>query len=302
MDDAIRTLSIEMANDKDASFIGKTEAELEILAHYAKMGRRRAAVGMICGSSIMAGLWKISKNQKRVACIFAMIDNFYKVKYSLNRCFGSWWRIWRFLRHHKHPSKLILGPFNAPNGQVTICSSSTDHTKIPNNSFVKELNEKFERSAAHADTWEQDSNAPTGFDSKTAKTISSTPRQFDNATPSSVPPIIGLDLPRKAKDSSGQDHDNLKEHQDSGTRSPFFFGAKSPSDDNSEYHDRDAPLSRDSYTQFSHESGRPRSDQEMPPILHEEDDYFFGSSAEPDAPAKSTTWDEIRRRASKQRK
>ena len=51
----------------------RTEAEKEVLTRYAAKGRRRAAMGAITGSSIMAGLWKMSKNRQRLAGAFAMV-------------------------------------------------------------------------------------------------------------------------------------------------------------------------------------------------------------------------------------
>jgi hypothetical protein len=46
---------------------------MEVLALYAHKGRNRAAVGAVMGSSVMAGLWKMSKNQRKAAGAFAML-------------------------------------------------------------------------------------------------------------------------------------------------------------------------------------------------------------------------------------
>ena len=99
VDDAIRTLSVELTKEKGASVIGeyvalclckgraiipllslvcgrcenRTEAERKVLMHYATKGRRRAAMGAIAGSSVMAGLWKMSKNKQRLVGAFAMM-------------------------------------------------------------------------------------------------------------------------------------------------------------------------------------------------------------------------------------
>ncbi|CAH0479919.1 unnamed protein product [Peronospora belbahrii] len=48
VDNAIRTLRVEMSKDEEVSFIGKTEAEMEILAQYAVKGRHRALMGGHC--------------------------------------------------------------------------------------------------------------------------------------------------------------------------------------------------------------------------------------------------------------
>ncbi|KUF93339.1 hypothetical protein AM588_10004087 [Phytophthora nicotianae] len=256
VDDAIRTLSTEMSKDKDASFIGKTESEMEILAHYANMGRRRAALGAIFGSTVMAGFWKLSRNQKRAAGAFAMMSG---------------------------------GLFGASLME-----------KIPDNPFVQELNQKFKHSAAATDSWNEEANEPASFGAKPATSLPPVPR-YDNGISSSIPPITGLDTPRHKKDSSDGDQEAFGEPNDSGSRSPFFFGAKPPNSDESEFGDRDAPLSRDPYAHYSRDTRRAGTDKNVPALRHDEDDYFFGVPSEDDAPAKPTTWEEIRRRAAERK-
>ncbi|KAK1931296.1 hypothetical protein P3T76_013052 [Phytophthora citrophthora] len=278
VDDAIRTLSTEMSKDKDASFIGKTEAEMEILAHYANMGRRRAALGAIMGSSVMAGLWKISKNQKRAAGAFAMMSG---------GLFGASYGIIS-IRRDLFSDLLMLPSDKSP---FATRARAILMAKIPNNSFVQELNEKFQHSSASTDSWNEDANA-TSFDSK-PKSLPPVPRRLDNNFPSSIPPITGLDKPRDKKND-----EVFGEPNDDGSRSSFFFGSK-PSDE--ETPDRDVPLSRDPYAHYSRDSGHPGSDK-TPPLRHDEDDYFFGVPSEKEEPVKPTTWEEIRRRAAEQRK
>ncbi|KAG7384745.1 hypothetical protein PHYPSEUDO_002274 [Phytophthora pseudosyringae] len=278
VDDAIRTLSVEMAKDKDASSIGKTEAEMEILAHYAHKGRRRAAVGAICGSSAMAGLWKLSKNQRKLAGAFAMMSG---------GLFGASYGIIS-IRRDLFSDLLMLPSDKSP---FATRARNILMAKIPDNSFVQQLNEKFRHSAAATDSWKEDANAFASFGSKPSTNLDS------NVSSSSIPPITGLDTPRGKKDSrdSGDGQDTFGEPNDSGIRSPFQFGAKPPRDDDaSESADRDAPLARDPYAHYPRESA--------PPLRHDEDDYFFGEPSEAEAAAKPTTWEEIRRRAAEQHK
>ncbi|KAG6584705.1 uncharacterized protein IUM83_07961 [Phytophthora cinnamomi] len=293
VDDAIRTLSVEMSKDKDASFIGKTEAEMEILAHYAATGKRRAAMGAVFGSSVMAGLWKISKNQKKVAGAFAMMSG---------GLFGASYGIIS-IRRDLFSDLLMLpsdkSPFAARARNILM-------NKIPDNPFVQELHDKFKHSAASTDSWNEEAAEPGSFASKPTAKLPPAPRRSDNGIASSIPPITGLDTLRDKKESKDwqrDDHDQeaFGEPNDSGTRSPFFFGAKPPTaEDASEFGDRDAPISRDPYANYSRDSRRPGSDKNLPPLRHDEDDYFFGVPS--DAPAKATTWEEIRRRAAEQRK
>ncbi|KAL3662381.1 hypothetical protein V7S43_012708 [Phytophthora oleae] len=286
VDDAIRTLSTEMSKDKDASFIGKTEAEMEILAHYANMGRRRAAVGAILGSSVMAGLWKISKNQKKAAGAFAMMSG---------GLFGASYGIIS-IRRDLFSDLLMLPSDKSP---FATRARTILMAKIPDNSFVQELNEKFQHSSASTDSWNEDTNAPTSFNSK-PKSLPPLPRRLDNEFPSSIPPITGLDKPR---DKKSEEHQEVfGEPNDSGSLSPFFFGSKPSDEETSGLSDRDVPLSRDPYAHYSRDSGRPGSDKNAPPLRHDEDDYFFGVPSEKEAPVKPTTWEEIRRRVAEQRK
>ncbi|KAG2780349.1 hypothetical protein JG687_00009318 [Phytophthora cactorum] len=290
VDDAIRTLSVEMAKDKDASFIGKTESEMEILAHYANMGRRRAALGAVLGSSVMAGLWKLSKNQKRVAGAFAMMSG---------GLFGASYGIIS-IRRDLFSDLLMLPSDKSP---FATRARTILMAKIPNNPFVQELNQKFKHSAAATDSWNEEANAPASVNSKPATSLPPAPRRYDSEISSSIPPITGLDTPRGKKDSSTGDQEAVGEPNDNGSRSSFFFGAKPPSaDDASEFGDHYAPVSRDPYAHYSRETGRPGPDKDAPALRHDEDDYFFGVSSEADAPAKPTTWEEIRRRAAEQRK
>ncbi|KAE9309242.1 hypothetical protein PF008_g20756 [Phytophthora fragariae] len=288
VDDAIRTLSVEMSKDKDASSIGKTEAEMEILAHYAAKGKRRAAMGAIFGSTVMAGLWKISKNQKKVAGAFAMMSG---------GLFGASYGIIS-IRRDLFSDLLMLpsdkSPF-AARARIIL------ENKIPENPFVQELNKKFSHSAATTDSWNEDVAEPGSFASKPANKLPPAPRRFDNKISSSIPPITGLDTPRDKKDSNDWQHNDEEafgEANGSENRSPFFFGAKPPpADESSDFGDRDAPHSRDPP---SRDSQRPGSDKNLPPLRHDEDEYFFGAPSDP--PAKPTTWEEIRRRAAEQRK
>lgn len=282
VDDAIRTLSTEMSKDKDASFIGKTEAEMEILAHYANMGRRRAAFGAIMGSSVMAGLWKISKNQKRAAGAFAMMSG---------GLFGASYGIIS-IRRDLFSDLLMLPSEKSP---FATRARAILMDKIPNNSFVQELNEKFQHSSASTDSWNEDANA-TSFDSK-PKSLPPVPHRLDHEFSSSIPPITGLDKPRDRK--SDEDQEVFGEPNDSGSRSSFFFGSK-PSEE--ETLGRDVPLSRDPYAHYSRDSGHPGSNKNAPPLRHDEDDYFFGMPSEKEEPVKPTTWEEIRRRAAEQHK
>eukprot|EP00644_Phytophthora_capsici_P000475 jgi/Phyca11/525688/estExt2_fgenesh1_pm.C_PHYCAscaffold_40248 len=165
VDDAIRTLSTEMSKDKDASFIGKTEAEMEILAHYANMGRRRAAFGAIMGSSVMAGLWKISRNQKRAAGAFAMMSG---------------------------------GLFGASYGIISIRRDLfSDLLMLPSDKSP------FATRARAMDSWNEDANA-TSFDSK-PKSLPPVPHRLDHEFSSSIPPITGLDKPRDRKSDEDQE-------------------------------------------------------------------------------------------------
>ncbi|GMF33515.1 unnamed protein product [Phytophthora lilii] len=155
------------------------------------------------------------------------------------------------------------------------------------------------------DSWNEEVAEPGNFASKASKSLPPVPRR-NNDISSSIPPITGLDTPRGKKDSSDWQQDGQEafgKPNDSGTRSPFFFGMKPPSEDEtSGVDDRDAPLSRDPYAHYSRDSRRPGSNKNAPPLRHDEDDYFFGVPSESDAPAKPTTWEEIRRRAAEQRK
>ncbi|POM75107.1 Hypothetical protein PHPALM_7834 [Phytophthora palmivora] len=266
VDDAIRTLSVEMSKDKDASFIGKTEAEMEILAHYATLGRRRAAMGAIFGSSVMAGLWKFSKNQKKVVGGFAMLSG---------------------------------GLFGASYGIISIRRDLfSDLLLLPSDKSP------FATRARTMDSWNEEASARESFDSKPSNSLPQVPSHcYDTEISSSVPPITGLDTPRDKKDSSDNGQEAFGEPNDSGGLSPFFFGTKtSPADADSGFGDRDAPLSHDPYAHYSRDSRRLGSDKNVPPLRHDEDDYFFGVPSESDAPVKPTTWEEIRRRAAEQRK
>ncbi|KAF4044752.1 hypothetical protein GN244_ATG02979 [Phytophthora infestans] len=287
VDDAIRTLSVEMSKDKDASFIGKTESEMEILAHYANMGRRRAALGALLGSTVMAGFWKLSKNQKRVAGAFAMMSG---------GLFGASYGIIS-IRRDLFSDLLMLPSDKSP---FATRARTILMEKIPDNSFVQELNQKFKHSASATDSWNEDANAPPSFDSKPTTTLPSAPHRNDHEFPSST---TGLDTPRRKKKSNASDHEAFGEPNDSGSRAPFFFGSKpSASDDASEFGDRSAPLSRDPYAHYSRDNRRAGPDKNTPALRHDEDDYFFGVPSEEDTPVKPTTWEKIRRRAADQRK
>ncbi|ETO86189.1 hypothetical protein F444_00258 [Phytophthora nicotianae P1976] len=287
VDDAIRTLSTEMSKDKDASFIGKTESEMEILAHYANMGRRRAALGAILGSTVMAGFWKLSRNQKRAAGAFAMMSG---------GLFGASYGIIS-IRRDLFSDLLMLPSDKSP---FATRARTILMEKIPDNPFVQELNQKFKHSAAATDSWNEEANEPASFGAKPATSLPPVPR-YDNGISSSIPPITGLDTPRHKKDSSDGDQEAFGEPNDSGSRSPFFFGAKPLNSDESEFGDRDAPLSRDPYAHYSRDTRRAGTDKNVPALRHDEDDYFFGVPSEDDAPAKPTTWEEIRRRAAERK-
>ncbi|RLN54935.1 hypothetical protein BBJ28_00006272 [Nothophytophthora sp. Chile5] len=133
------------------------------------------------------------------------------------------------------------------------------------------------------------------------------PRRYDNEVSSSLPPITGLDTPRgreRANDWQREDPEAFGEPNDSQRRSPFSFGAKQPpADDATDLDGRDLPpLSHDPYAHYSRGSRRPEADKNMPPLRHDEDEYFFDTPSDGDAPTKPTTWEEIRRRAAEQRK
>ncbi|EGZ12466.1 hypothetical protein PHYSODRAFT_516845, partial [Phytophthora sojae] len=156
------------------------------------------------------------------------------------------------------------------------------------------------------DSWNEEVAEPGSFASKPTNKLPPAPRRFDNdiSSSSSIPPITGLDTPRGKKDAKDWKNDDqvaFGEPNDSGVRSPFFFGAKPPpAEEASDFGDRDALVSRDPYAHYSRDSSRPGSDKNLPPLRHDEDDYFFGVPSEP--VAKPTTWEEIRRRAAEQRK
>lgn len=290
MDDAIRTLSKEMANDKDASIIGKTEAEKEILAHYAKLGRRRAAMGAICGSSIMAGLWKLSKNKKKVAGVFAMLSG---------GLFGASYGIIS-IRRDLFTDLLMLPSDKSP---FATRARTILQTKIPDNPFVQDLNEKFKRSAATIDSWSEEANASVSSTPKSAPKLTPVPRHHDDTVSNSVPPIRGLDIPRGKKDLNEEDHEAYGVPNSTESRSLFFFGAKpQPAERAPASTDRDAPLSRDPYARSSQESHYSGADTNLSVLRHDEDEYFFDVPNETETPIKPTTWDEIRRRAAQQRK
>ncbi|OWZ14803.1 hypothetical protein PHMEG_00011655 [Phytophthora megakarya] len=291
VDDAIRTLSVEMSKDKDASFIGKTEAEMEILAHYADEGRRRAGMGAVLGSSVMAGLWKFSRNQKKVVGGFAMLSG---------GLFGASYGIIS-IRRDLFSDLLLLPSEKSP---FATRARSILMAKIPDNTFVQDLNEKFKQSAASTDSWKEEANVRGNFEAKPSKSQPPpSSHRFDNEISSSIPPITGLDTMRGKKDANDPDEEVFGEPNDSGNRSPFFFGAKAPpGDESSGFGGRNAPLSHHPYAHYSRDSRRPTSDKNMPPLRRDEDDYFFGVPSESDAPVNPTTWEEIRRRAAEQRK
>ncbi|KAH7472260.1 uncharacterized protein KRP23_9255 [Phytophthora ramorum] len=292
VDDAIRTLSVEMSKDKDGSSIGKTEAEMEILAHYASKGRSRALLGAVLGSSAMAGLWKLSKNQKKVAGAFAMMSG---------GLFGASYGIIS-VRRDLFSDLLMLPADKSP---FASRARNILMAKIPENSFVQELNEKFKHTAAATDSWNENIAVGPGSSASKPKTKLPPAPRSTNEISSSIPPITGLDKPRDKKESNDWergDEETFGEPNDNGSRSPFFLGARPPAaDDTSDFADRDAPLSRDPYAHFSRDSRRPGPDKNAP-LRHDEDDYFFGAPSEAEAPAEPTTWEEIRRRAAEQRK
>ncbi|CAH0487430.1 unnamed protein product [Peronospora farinosa] len=282
VDDAIRTVSVEMSKEKGHSFIGKTEAEMEVLAHYAEKGRRRAAMGAIVGSSIMGGLWKISKNQKKLAGAFAILSG---------GLFGASYGIIS-IRRNLFSDLLMLpsekSPFAARARTILM-------TKIPENSFVQELNEKFNSSMAATDSWNEDTEALGNFGSKQpSMSLPSVPRRFDNGISSRTPPIIGLDTPRHEKEARDE---AFGKPNNNGSRSPFVFGAKPLTDDTSDTKDSNTPLSRAPFPQSRQESHQSKPDEDSTSLRHDEDDYFFDDVGDAEPSVKPTTWEEIRRRA-----
>ncbi|CAI5738039.1 unnamed protein product [Hyaloperonospora brassicae] len=287
VDDAIRTLSVELTKEKGASVIGETEAEREVLMHYATKGRRRAAMGAITGSSVMAGLWKMSKNKQRLVGAFAMMSG---------GLFGASYGVIS-IRRNLLSDLLMLPPDKSP---FATHARTILTTKIPDNSFVQELNEKFKNSLAATDSWVDDADALHGLGPKTpSKGLPHPTRRFDSAIDTSASSTTGLDPSRTKKDSSDED---VGEPDHSVSRSPFFFGAKPSSDDALDNGDRDTPLSRDPYAHFTRDPRRSQPDTNAAPLRHDEDDYFFDAAGSRDDPVKPTTWEEIRRRAAAQRK
>ncbi|EEY70361.1 uncharacterized protein PITG_05759 [Phytophthora infestans T30-4] len=262
VDDAIRTLSVEMSKDKDASFIGKTESEMEILAHYANMGRRRAALGALLGSTVMAGFWKLSKNQKRVAGAFAMMSG---------------------------------GLFGASYGIISIRRDLfSDLLMLPSDKSP------FATRARTIDSWNEDANAPPSFDSKPTTTLPSAPHRNDHEFPSSTTGLDTPR--RKKKSNASDHEAFGEPNDSGSRAPFFFGSKPSASDDASEFGDRSAPLSRDPYAHYSRDNRRAGPDKNTPALRHDEDDYFFGVPSEEDTPVKPTTWEKIRRRAADQRK
>ncbi|KAL7682249.1 putative proteasome assembly chaperone 4 [Plasmopara halstedii] len=280
MDDAIHTLSKELANDKSVSHIGKTEAEKELLAQYANIGRRRGVLGFTFGSSIMAGLWILSKNRKKVVGAFAMISGgFFGASYGIIS-----------IRRDLFSDLLILPSDKSP---FAARARTILQTKIPDNPFVQELHDRFKRSAAAVDSWDEGSTVAEGSDFQSASL--SRHNNIENST--SIPPISGLDTLRNKKNKYDEDLETFKEDDHMKSRSPFFFGMKS---DKAE--DYDLSMSHDPNMPYSRNTHHPYSDKNSSTLRHDEDDYFFGLPNEKDTPVKSTTWDEIRRRAAKQDK
>ncbi|CAH0479918.1 unnamed protein product [Peronospora belbahrii] len=171
--------------------------------------------------------------------------------------------------------------------------------KIPDNPFVQELNEKFNRSTAATDSWNDDTSASESFGSKPSMRLPTTPHRFDNGISSSTPPIIGLDTPRSKKDS---DDVAFGEPNDNGRHSPFIFGPKPLTDDASDFKDRNTPLPRDPFEHYTRDSGRSKPDEDSPPLRHDEDEYFFEEAGDSNSAVKPTTWEEIRRRAAERHK
>ncbi|KAG7394195.1 hypothetical protein PHYBOEH_005534 [Phytophthora boehmeriae] len=294
MDEAIRTISEEMAHDKDASFVGKTEAEKEVLAKYAAKGRSRALLGALVGSTAMGVLWKFSRNQRKAAGVFAMMSG---------GLFGGSYGIIS-IRRDLFSELLLLPSEQSP---FAVRARNILLTKIPDNSFVRELNDKLSHSTTFNDSWSEEVSVSKGFSSKSLPRVPPPPPRYNSDVPStgSIPPITGLDTPRRKQDSNDWQHEEQEafgEPNDSGRRSPFFFGSKPQSGDEAGAERDIPPLSRDPYERYSRDSHRPESDKSLPPLRHDEDDYFFGVPSDSDEPVKPTTWEEIRRRAAEQRK
>uniref|UniRef100_A0AAV1TSR9 Transmembrane protein n=1 Tax=Peronospora matthiolae TaxID=2874970 RepID=A0AAV1TSR9_9STRA len=283
VDDAIRTLSVELTKDKDAAVIGKTEAEKTVLTHYAAKGRRRAAMGAIAGSSVMAGLWKMSKNRQRLAGAFAMVSG---------GLFGASYGVIS-IRRDLLSDLLMLPPDKSPfaTHARTILTS-----KIPENTFVQELNEKFKDSLATTDSWTDDADAPRTSGPKPSIGLPSPAHRFDNKSDHIISSTTGFDLSRTKKDPSD---DDFGEPNNSESRLPIFFGAKPSSDEASDDGNNNTPLPRD---RFTRDTRRSNPDKNAAPLRHDEDDYFFDVAGSQDAPVQPTTWEEIRRRAAEQRK
>ncbi|CAI5727327.1 unnamed protein product [Peronospora destructor] len=286
VDDAIRTVRMEMSEDKGRLFVETTQAEKEILAHYAEKGRRRAALGAIIGSSIMGGLWKISKSQKRLAGAFAIMSG---------GLFGASYGIIS-IRRNLFFDILMLPSDKSP---FAAGARATLMTKIPDNSFVQELNAKFNSSVAAIDSWNDDTNASGSFDSKPSMSFPPVPRRFDTGISSRTPPIIGLDTPRHEDDSSDE---AFGEPNNDGSRSPFVFGAKPSAGDTLDSEDSNTPLVRAPFAHSRRGSHQPKRDEGSAPLRHDEDDYFFDAADDSETSGKPTTWEEIRRRAAERRK
>ncbi|RLN53110.1 hypothetical protein BBJ29_005635 [Phytophthora kernoviae] len=240
----------------------------------------------------MGALWKISKNQRKALGAFAMMSG---------GLFGASYGIIS-IRRDLFSELLLLPSEQSP---FAVRARNILLTKIPDNAFVRELGDKLSHSTAFNDSWGEAATAPGSFETKSATRLPPPPHRYNNDAPTSLPPITGIDAPRGKKDNNDwqrEEQETFGELNDSGHRTPFFFGSKPQSGDEAGTERDIPPLSRDPYEHYSRDLQRPGSDKSVPPLRHDEDDYFFGVSSDSDAPVKPTTWEEIRRRAAEQRK
>ncbi|KAI9914978.1 hypothetical protein PsorP6_006974 [Peronosclerospora sorghi] len=284
VDEAIRTLTLELSTKKDTPVLGKTEAESKVVATYAEKVQRRATLGAFAGSSsVLVGLWKFSKNpNKLVGAFFVLTGGLVGASYGVIT-----------IRRHFLMDLLMLPSDQSP---FATHARSILMTKIPNNTFVQELNEKLGKSY---DSWNENPNSSDSV-GLSPSSLTRGSCGSDNEIPSTIPPITGIDTPRRTEQDPSDEA--LSDSKDKERQFPFFFGAKPSSDDAMNAEERNDASSRDTFARQTRKSRRSEFDKNAAPLRHDEDDYFFGVSNKTEVPAQYTTWEEIRRRAAERRK